>query len=421
MDTPADYQPLTLETFAQRMGGVSPLAERIGANPAAWQVQEVGDGNLNLVFVVTGDKGTAVIKQALPYVRLVGESWPLPLTRAFFEHAALLRQESRAPGVVPQILHFDETQALIVMEYLAPHIILRKKLIAGERVSGLAETLGLFCARTAFRGSDLAMDTADKKADAALFAGNVALIAITESLVFTDPYFAAEMNHHTQGLDPIVSAIRSDTQMKTAAHEALTAFSSHAETLCHGDLHTGSIMCSDNETRAIDPEFAFYGPMGFDIGMLISNFLMAYFSQPAHRSPDALASYQDWILAVMEEICATFSREFDRLWDAERAGILFPKCLFEDQGHSSHPARDKTRDKIWRDAIRVCGIEMHRRTLSLAHNADFEDIADTAIRAPLEARNIMMGRELLRAGGDALPNPRALTDMARHFNEENFL
>ena len=29
----------------------------------------------------------------------------------------------------------------------------------------------------------------------------------------------------------------------------------------------------------IDPEFGFYGPIGFDIGMLISNFLMAYFSQ----------------------------------------------------------------------------------------------------------------------------------------------
>lgn len=420
MDTPADYQPLTLDTFARRMGDIAPLAERIGADSSAWQVEEVGDGNLNLVFVVTGAQGAAVIKQALPYVRLVGESWPLPLTRAFFEHAALRRQEVRAPGTVPQILHFDETQALIVMEHLAPHIILRKKLIAGERVSGLAETLGLFCARTAFRGSDLAMDTADKKADAALFAGNVALIAITESLVFTDPYFAAEMNHHTEGLDPIVSVVRGDTEMKTAAHEALTAFSTHAETLCHGDLHTGSIMSTDSETRIIDPEFAFYGPMGFDIGMLLSNFLMAYFSQPAHRAPDALAPYQDWILAVIEDICAAFSNEFDRLWDAERAGILFPKSLFEDQGHSSHLARDRMRDGIWQDALRVCGIEMHRRTLSLAHNADFEDIADPATRAPLEARNIMMGRELIRAG-ETLPNPRALTDMARHFNEENFL
>ena len=26
----------------------------------------------------------------------------------------------------------------------------------------------------------------------------------------------------------------------------------------------------------IDPEFAFYGPMAFDVGMLLANFWMAY-------------------------------------------------------------------------------------------------------------------------------------------------
>ena len=47
---------------------------------------------------------------------------------------------------------------------------------------------------------------------------------------------------------------------------------SRAETLCHGDLHTGSVMCMETQTKIIDPEFGFYGPMGFDIGMLIANF-----------------------------------------------------------------------------------------------------------------------------------------------------
>jgi 5-methylthioribose kinase len=37
------------------------------------------------------------------------------------------------------------------------------------------------------------------------------------------------------------------------------AFTAKAETLCHGDLHAGSIMVTDTEARVIDPEFAFYG------------------------------------------------------------------------------------------------------------------------------------------------------------------
>ena len=43
-----------------------------------------------------------VLKQALPYVRLVGESWPLPVRRAFFEHQALSAQSAVVPAHVPK-------------------------------------------------------------------------------------------------------------------------------------------------------------------------------------------------------------------------------------------------------------------------------------------------------------------------------
>ena len=420
MSEAAQYEPLTPGTLPARLAPVAALAGRIGPDAANWTVREVGDGNLNLVFIVEGPAGAAVVKQALPYVRLVGDSWPLPLKRAFFEQAALARQAARDPGRVPETYHFDERQALIVMEYLHPHVILRKKLIAGERVAGLARALGEFCARTAFRGSDLAMETAEKKADAALFAGNVELMAITEGLVFTDPYFDAEMNHHTPGLEPVVAVLRGDVAMKTAVQEALMAFTANAETLCHGDLHTGSIMCTADETKVIDPEFGFYGPMGFDLGMLVANFLMAYFSQPGHRAAADLAGYQEWILGVIDEIFATFRAEFERLWQHERHGILFPRSLFEDQGDPSAAACEAVLARIWADAMRFCGIEMHRRVLSLAHNTDFEEIADPGRRAPLEARNLMMGRELILTAA-TLRDAAALTGLARRFNEEEIL
>ncbi len=395
METQSTYSPLTVDTLGSRLADIEAVASRIGPDPSAWTVREVGDGNLNLVFIVEGPKGTVVVKQALPYVRLVGDSWPLPLYRAFYEYHALTRQERRDPGSVPTIHHFDEDQALIVMEFLSPHTILRSKLIAGDRVDGLAEVLGNFCARTLFRGSDLSMSAAERKQDAALFLGNIEIIAITEALVFCDPYFDAEMNHHTEGLDPVVATLRGDAAMKREVQTMFVKFSANAETMLHGDLHTGSIMCTDTETRMIDPEFGMYGPMGFDLGMLIANFLMAYFSQPEHRDAADLESYQAWILGVVEEVTTTFEAEFSRLWHSERNGMLYPKSLFEDQGQSSDEALRDVLDRVWSDAVGFCGIEMHRRTLSLAHNADFESIEDPARRAPLEARNLMMGRDLL--------------------------
>ncbi len=413
------YEPLTPESLAERLGQLEAVTSRIGPDNSQWTVQEVGDGNLNLVFIVAGPTGSVIVKQALPYVRLVGDSWPLPLYRAFFENCALTRQAHRTPGCVPEVFHFDDVQALIVMEHLTPHVILRNKLIRGERVAELGKFVGEFCARTAFRGSELSMKSAEKKADVGVFSGNVEIPAISESLVFTDPYYDAEMNSHNSLLDSVVASLRSNIELKSRVQKMLMKFASNTETMLHGDLHSGSIMSTDSESKVIDPEFAQYGPMGFDLGMVTANFLMAYFSQPAHRGDD-LDDYQQWILSVIVESLKSFRSEFRRLWNTERTGMLFPTSLFEDQGHDSSIACEQLLADINTDAMAFCGIEMHRRCLSLAHNADFEDIEDPATRAPLEARNIEMGAQLILEA-DTVSDESLLVGMAESYNKRNIL
>ena len=414
------YQALTLGTLGARLGGHSVMRERVGDDPNLWDIREVGDGNLNLVFTVLGPKGRVIVKQALPYVRLVGESWPLPLYRAFYEYHALTRQAARDPGAVPEVFLFDEDQALIIMEFLHPHRILRQTFIAGERVAGLGDFLGRYAARTAFRGSELSMKSADKKADVALFAGNVAIPAISEALVFTDPYYDATMNHHNPVLDGIVAGLRADVAVKVAVQHLFMGFASNTETLLHGDLHSGSVMSTDSDSRVIDPEFAQYGPFGFDLGMLLANLAMAYLSQPGHRDAGALGAYQDWVLSVISDCADAYHAEFTHLWATERTGMLYPACLFEDQGHASDGALGDLLRRIWADAMGYAGIEMHRRTLSLAHNADFERIADPGVRAHLEARNLMMGRALIM-GRAEVADAAALCALARSYNTKDVL
>jgi 5-methylthioribose kinase len=209
-------------------------------------------------------------------------------------------------------------------------------------------------------------------------------------------------------------------KLKSAAQGLFLKFTANTETLLHGDLHSGSVMCTSDETKVIDPEFGFYGPIGFDIGMLIANYLMAYFSQPGHRVKGDLENYQTWILKVIEDTVASFEAEFSFLWHSERTGILYPQVLFEDQGHSSEAALNETLNRIRLDALGICGIEMHRRTLSLAHNADFEEIEDVAVRSSLEARNLMMGRELVLGSGK-VADVSGLIDMAHRHNKEIYL
>lgn len=400
--TPSSFEPLTPDTLPARLSGIAALTQRIGANASSWTVREVGDGNLNLVFIVDGANGSVVVKQALPYVRLVGDSWPLPLKRSFFEYHALTRQAARSPGSVPEILHFDQAQALIVMEYLSPHIILRKALILGRELPRIAEDLGLFTARTLFRGSDLHMAAPARKADLALFADNVELCDITESLVFTDPYFEAPRNRHTSPqLDALVATLRADRDLKVEAQRMKHLFTANAETLLHGDLHTGSIMVTDEETKVIDPEFAFYGPIAFDIGMLLANYWMAYFSQrgheqSGHEQDGSRVSMRAYLLRTTTTTWSVFRTEFARLWRTERNGMLYARSLFEDAGDplGAEQALDTFLHGVWKDLLGFAGVEIHRRILGLAHNAEFETIADPDQRASCEAPALRFGRHI---------------------------
>ena len=397
MSAEETFEALTPETLPVKLGGLGVLKEKIGSDPGAWKVREVGDGNLNLVFIVTGTAGSVIVKQALPYVRLVGESWPLPLKRSYFEYHALKRQADRDPGMVPEIFHFDRAQALIVMEYLSPHVILRHALIEGQMPPKIGADLGRFAARTLFRGSDLALQARTRKEDVALFADNVELCDITENLVFSDPYFEAELNRHTSPqLDAIVAELRADRDLKVEAQALKHLFAAKAETLLHGDLHTGSIMVTADDTRVIDPEFAFYGPIAFDVGMMLANFWMSYFSQRGHEAKGSRGASRTFLLKTIAEIWTTFVAEFSQLWRTERNGILYQRSLFEDRGDSlgSEQALERVLGEIWVDMLGFAGIEIHRRILGLAHNADFETIADLDLRGSCEAAALKFGRHL---------------------------
>ena len=419
IDVPEAYVPQTPESLPALLGGVAVIRDLLGGTPDTWTVEEVGDGNLNLVFKVRGPAGGIAVKQALPYVRLVGESWPLPLTRAHFEHLALVRQARHAPGLTPAVIHYDADMALIAMELLEPHIIMRHGMIDGIVYPLFTEALSTFAASTLFHTSDLAMAAGDKKALVADFAGNTALCAITEDLIFTEPYMVADNNRWTSPqLDGLAASIRADSDLKVAVSRLKVKFMSSAEAMIHGDLHTGSIMVTQTDTRIIDPEFAFVGPMGFDTGAVIANLLLNYFSQIGHESiPGARDSYRDWVLGSVEEFWNGFRSRFLALWRNGGKGDAYPAGLFDDPVARIRLARERERYMagLFRDTLGFAAAKMIRRILGLAHNIDLENISDADVRATAEARALMMARSLMTVPGN-YESIEAVTAAARQWN-----
>ncbi len=410
-----DYRPLDIGSVPARISAYPELVARLGGEPCQWSVREVGDGNLNYVYIVEGPEGSLCLKQALPYVRLVGESWPLPLSRSHFEHAALVRQD-KANGSVPEIYHYDGPQALIAMENLSSHITWRHALIARQRHETAAITMGDFIAETLFRTSDLALPADEKKAEMALFSQNTALCKITEDLVFTDPYYDHPLNRWTSPeLDETVAGIRADPQWKAAVQELKFSFLTRAEALIHGDLHTGSVMVGeaggDEDVRVIDPEFAFYGPMPFDPGALIANLFLNVFAQPGLGDKPEI--YQDWVLEQIERCFNRANSCFFNLWRTERTGDAFSRKLFEDQGHidAAEIAMTSFLTRAEEEMLGFAGAKMVRRILGLAGVADFDSIKSRAVRVECEKRALVMARALIVERG-SLKNLNAAIERA---------
>ncbi|MCA6114141.1 S-methyl-5-thioribose kinase [Bradyrhizobium sp. WSM 1738] len=375
------------------------IASRLGGSPASWSISEVGDGNLNLVFIVKGTTGGIAVKQALPYVRLVGESWPLPLSRSHYEYLALTHQAQLAPGLVPAVLHHNDALALVVMELLELHIIMRKGMVAGTIYPRFVQDITTFLARTLFLSSDLAVSAAEKKEGIAAFAGNHALCKITEDLIFTDPYRVAEQNRWTAPwLDATAAAFREDLDLHVAISRLKLKFLNAPEALIHGDLHTGSIMVTENETKVIDPEFAFYGPMGFDIGAVIANLLMAYLASSGHeRAPGERRAFEAWVLGTIEGVWTEFARKFLELWRIEAKGDAYPVMLFEGEAGAARleAERQVYMARLFEDTVGFSAAKIIRRILGLAHNIDFELIEDPKRRAVCEARSLRLARAMM--------------------------
>lgn len=192
--------------YAQQFAGIDNPSELVSA-------QEVGDGNLNLVFKVFDRQGVsrAIVKQALPYVRCVGESWPLTLDRARLEAQTLVAHYQHSPQHTVKIHHFDPELAVMVMEDLSDHRIWRGELIANVYYPQAARQLGDYLAQVLFHTSDFYLHPHEKKAQVAQFI-NPAMCEITEDLFFNDPYQIHERNNYPAELEADVAALRDDAQ-----------------------------------------------------------------------------------------------------------------------------------------------------------------------------------------------------------------
>ena len=380
LTVPDGYEPLEATTVEAYLDSRPALRARLPAGLLT--VREVGDGNLNLVFIVRSaaepDVPGIVLKQSLPWVRVFGEGWPLTVERAVSEAHAYEAYTPIAGEALPAYLGYDEARYVIALEDLGDLRVWRGALNDGEIHQGAAGTIGRFVARVAFWTSDFGLQPEERKARL-VASSNPELCRITEDLVLTEPYLEHEHNWHHPPLDGLAAELRADATLRREVGLLKHAFRTHAEALIHGDLHTGSVMVGGGRTVVIDPEFAFYGPVAFDLGALWANAAIAD-ARAAHLGRSE--AFRAHLASIVRASWDAFRMELARLWP-ERADP------FLDDGF-----RDAWVQGVWHDAVGFAGTKAIRRMIGFAHVSDIETL-DEPDRSIAAAAVLRIGRRLV--------------------------
>jgi 5-methylthioribose kinase len=393
------YQELNETTIIDYVK-TRPALTALFSSMARITTREVGDGNLNTVYILQNadnPKEGLVIKQALPYLRILGEGWKLTRERIRFETESLRLYNQYAPGLAPTIYDYDDEMSLVGMEYLGNHLIMRKALVARQRLPLFADHISTFMANTLFYTSDLYLTGLEKKTLQARFI-NPHLNKIQEDFVFTNPLMESPENQWNPLVDDEVQRVRTNSALKIAAAEMKASYMTHAQALIHSDLHTGSIMLNPADTRVIDSEFAFYGPMGFDVGAVLENLVLNCLSHYGHTDDPAVREeYQAYVLAMVRDVWNGFATKFDALWVANNKGELAPPQYWNWPGGEEAFADFRHRYilGILRDSAGHGGCKMLRRMMGVVSVWDISSIEDTRKRAIAERKAIRTGARWL--------------------------
>ncbi|PGZ00187.1 S-methyl-5-thioribose kinase [Bacillus cereus] len=339
--------------------------------------KEIGDGNLNYVFRVWDEKDniSVIVKQAGDTAR-ISDEFKLSTNRIRIESDVLQLEEELASGLVPKVYLFDSVMNCCVMEDLSDHTILRTALINHQIFPRLADDLTTFMVNTLLLTSDVVMNHKEKKELVKNYI-NPELCEITEDLVYSEPF----TNHNKRNeLFPLNDGwirehIYSDKELRMEVAKLKFSFMTNAQALIHGDLHTGSVFVKNDSTKVIDPEFAFYGPMGYDVGNVMANLMFAWVNADATMSSGAEKdTYMDWLQSTMVELIDLFKKKFLDAWN-----IHVTEVMAKEEGFNEIYLQS-----VLEDTAAVTGLELIRRIVGLAKVKDITCIKNDVARARAE-------------------------------------
>ena len=338
---------------------------------ATMECKEIGDGNLNYVFKVKDAKGNSVIVKQAGIELRISKDMKIDTDRNRVESEILLLYGKLAPGLVPEIYDYDTVMCACCMEDLSDHEVMRGAMIEHKIFPKFADQISTYMARVLMGTTDVVMDHQEKKKLQKKFI-TPDLCDITEQLVYTEPYNdeRGRNNVYAPNAEFVKEKLYDDEELHLEVAKLKMDFMTRAQSLIHGDLHTGSIFINEDSTIVFDPEFCMYGPMGYDIGNVIANMIFAWCNGDVAGADE----FCKWAESVIKDAVNMTMEKMDQYYDEHVTDTMCKSKGFKEWYMKS----------ILADTSAVTGLELIRRTVGMANVKDITSIADEKARTRAE-------------------------------------
>ena len=197
-------------------------------------------------------------------------------------------------------------------------------------------------------------------------------------------------------LDPEIASyiedIVSDPKIICERYKLRECYMKRGETFIHGDFHTSNIFAGPDDMKVIDMEYTFCGPMAYDIGYLICNFISQYVCA-GFRSFDSAAeqeSFQQYCLDTAVEIVEEFFRQFFNCWNQDAKPI-----------YKGVPGLKQSLKEEWlKDVIGFCANSNLGRCAGGIGYPEYDAIDDSAKRIHAKCLSLIIDKHLLLHRGE---------------------
>jgi len=257
-------------------------------NEKVTSVEKPGEGNMNFTLrCITKKEHTFIIKQSRDFVEKFPQV-PAPADRALreAEFYEIIKGDILLSDKTPNIMAVDKENSIMLMEDLGESSDYSFLYEEGKNIS--EEELKEIMHFIADLHNNFTTDTSDKVIH------NRAMRKLNHEHIFKFPYAednGMNLDDILPGLAEVGDRVKKNTEFKQAVGKLGEIYLADGSKLLHGDYFPGSWLKTKAGLKIIDPEFCFFGPAEFEVGVCLAHLYMA--QQPHAFIQKAMDFYKE--------------------------------------------------------------------------------------------------------------------------------